>query len=159
MRRMHPDLDALAQAQDALLAEAGAGGFGPPEGAHWDAEHVLAHLVVNERLIEQVSLALAAGEDPDYDNAPGQDGFVLDTTIAEAGGLPGLIAVLRQAFTDVRAAAEALTDQQRARLVHVRIWHEGHRVVDSPQPWWGFAVGASTRVHLPAHLAQLRALR
>lgn len=59
MRRMHPDLDALAQAQDALLAEAGAGGFGPPEGAHWDAEHVLAHLVVNERLIEQVRNSVA----------------------------------------------------------------------------------------------------
>ncbi len=156
---MDAELQALGEAQAAFLSEADAGGFGPPVGAHWDAEHIVAHLIVNERLIEQVTAALMAGEEPDYDNAPGQDGFVLASTIAAADGLTGLIDVARTTFEQERSTLADLPAELRDREVHVCIWHEGERVLDAPRPWWAFAVGASTAFHLPAHTEQLRALR
>lgn len=156
---MDEDLTELADAGRNLLAEARAGGFGPPQGSHWDAEHVLAHLLVNERLLLDVTRALAADEDVDYDNAPSQDGFVLASTITEHGDLAGLAEALEQAFAQHRAALQTLAPTQLEREVPARVWHEGHRVMDEPLVWWSFAVQASAGVHLPRHTAQLQALR
>lgn len=158
---MDSDLAALAAAQTAFLTEAldGPSAFGPPRPAHWDAAHIVAHLLVNETLLLAVTAALAAGEQPDYDNAPGQDAFVLDTAILESRHFSGLVAALGAAFEQGRAAFAKLTAAQREAHVPVRIWHEGTRIVDEPLSWWQLAVVTSAEFHLPAHLAQLRALR
>lgn len=156
---MDEDLAALHTAQQDLLAEAARGGFGAPQGPHWDAEQVLAHLIINERLLRSVTEDLLAGRRPDYDNAPSQDAFVLGSLIGNVGSLAGLVSLLGLECMVGRSALERLRADQRETMVHVRIWHEGNRIIDDPQPWWAFAVEASAGRHLPAHLEQLRALR
>lgn len=156
---MEPELAALAAAHDAALAEINRGGFRAPKGAHWDARTVTAHLLVNERLIYAVTNALMRGEPADYDNAPSQDAFVLRQTILEARHKRGLVESLAHAFAANLRSFVDLQPSRRRTLVPIRVWHEGERVVDDPREWWSFAVVASARVHIPAHIRQLRDLR
>lgn len=149
---------ALREAYDRFLAEAEAGGFGPPPAGEWDAPRLLAHIAAADASIASVALAIAAGLRPAYDNRATLDEWNLQRIVARAGDLAGLIALVRRNGDLLCAVAEQLDDADFAVPLHILIVSKDQVVVDEPRPL-GFLVEGVGQVHLPLHTEQLRSLR
>jgi len=81
----------------------------------------------------------------------------LDTLVARCGGLPGLATLLRATSQKLCALTERLGPQAET-LVDTHIREGFDLVIDEPLPS-GRTLDIHGRIHLPAHLEQLRALR
>lgn len=155
---MPVDTVTLRKAHEDFLNLAGGGGFGPPPAGEWDAGRLLAHLISADASIASVALAVAAGQRPAYDNRPALDDWNLQRIGAAAGGLPGLVRLLR-GYGELRCAvAERLSEQDLAVHLPVLIISKDQVVVDQPQPLRWLIEGVAG-VHLPLHAIQLRGLR
>ncbi|MFL6138497.1 MAG: hypothetical protein ACJ74O_11925 [Frankiaceae bacterium] len=147
-------IEAAFAAFAAMLRE---GGFAVPAQG-WSAELVAAHVVLNNEEFTRVAEALARGEQPAYDNAPAVDERALHDLVARAGGLPGLADEVERSAARLIAARGALTDEQAARAVHLRIRHDGRIIRDAPGPI-GEWIEGNASFHLRQHAEQLAALR
>jgi hypothetical protein len=151
------DAAELRGAYDTLLAEATAGGFGPPAEGELTAERVFAHVAANDELLIQTTAAVIAGSPWAYYNHEAIHRPQLDALIAECGGTVGLI-------ERVRGSSHRLCDlvdrlgAQSATPVETNIRDGDEIVVNEPLPW-GRVIDIHGRVHLPRHTNQLRALR
>ncbi|HLI57802.1 MAG TPA: maleylpyruvate isomerase N-terminal domain-containing protein [Actinomycetota bacterium] len=151
------DAAAIEAAYQPFVAALRSGGFGPPtEG--WSAEEVAAHVALNNDLISAAAEALMAGEPLNYDNIEVVDEAVLDSYVAEVGGLDGLADAVAASAARLASAAAALDEAGEAYPLPVLIIHEGRFVREGPEPLGGFIEGNVT-FHLQMHLAQLLALR
>jgi hypothetical protein len=143
------DVRALRQAHEDFLEVAKAGGFGPPPPGEWDAERLLAHVA---------ALAVAAGQRPAYDNRPSLDEWNLRRIVAEAGGLDGLIELMRERGRLFCEVAAALSEPAGTVRINVLIISNDELVVDEPWPLADLIAGVGT-IHLPRHARQLAGLR
>lgn len=154
-----PDLGELAAAYESLYAEAERGGFGPPPEGEWDADHVLAHVAMNDAAMLAVSHAIIHGRPGRLENQTCQDRDAMAAWIAGCGDRAGLIARGRDAARQLLAVLARLSADQRATEVPCRLTHDGRLVVDEPRPWESMAIAGQAGFHLPAHIGQLRDLR
>ena len=151
------DVRALRQAHEDFLEVAKAGGFGPPPG-EWDAERLLAHVAAADAAIASVALAVAAGQRSAYDNRPSLDEWNLRRIVAEAGGLDGLIELVRERGRLLCEVAAALSESAGTVRINVLIISNDELVVDEPWPLADLIAGVGT-IHLPRHGRQLAGLR
>jgi len=152
------DVRALRQAHEDFLEVAKAGGFGPPPPGEWDAERLLAHVAAADAAIASAALAVAAGQRPAYDNRPSLDEWNLRRIVAEAGGLDGLIELVRQRGRLFCEVAAALSESAGTVRINVLIISNDELVVDEPWPLADLIAGVGT-IHLPRHARQLAGLR
>jgi len=152
------DVRALRQAHEDFLEVAKAGGFGPPPPGEWDAERLLAHVAAADAAIASVALAVAAGQRSAYDNRPSLDEWNLRRIVAEAGGLDGLIELVRERGRLLCEVAAALSESAGTVRINVLIISNDELVVDEPWPLADLIAGAGT-IHLPRHGRQLAGLR
>jgi hypothetical protein len=147
----------LRRAYDSFLAEAEAGGFGPPAPGEWSAEQVVAHVAANDELMAEVTEAVLAGSPWVCFNHNKIHRAQLDALILEHGGLPGLTRLVRRTSQRLCDLTEQLGDKSGA-LVDTHIRDGFYLVVDEQLPW-GRTLDIHGRLHLPIHTAQLQALR
>jgi hypothetical protein len=147
----------IAAAFAPFVAMLRSGGFAAPaEG--WPAELVAAHVALNNDEFTRVAEAIGRGEQPAYDNAPAVDEATLRALVDRVGDLAGLADEVERSAARLAAARAALSDEQAAREVPIRITSDGHLVRDAPGPI-GRWIEGNAAFHLEAHLEQLAALR
>lgn len=151
------DAAALRRAYEAVLAEVDTGGFGPPGDGELGADQIVAHLAANDELMSEATEAVLAGSPFAYYDLETIHRPQLDALVAECGGLDGLGTLLRATSQKLCTLAERLGPAAETSVDTVL--REGFDLdVDESLPW-GRVLDLHTRVHLPMHLAQLRALR
>lgn len=151
------DAAALRRAYESVLVEVDAGGFGPPPDGELSAEQIVAHLAANDELMSEATEAVLVGSPFAYYDLETIHRPQLDALASECGGLDGLSALLRATSQKLCALAERLGPAAETPVDTVL--REGFDLdVDESLPW-GRALDLHLRVHLPMHLAQLRALR
>jgi hypothetical protein len=152
------DVHALRQAHEEFLDVAKAGGFGPPPPGEWDAERLLAHVAAADAAIASVALAVIGGQRAAYDNRASLDEWNLRRIVAEAGGLDGLIELVRTQGRLFCEIAGAVPESAAAVPIAVLIISGEELIVDEP---WSLAelVGGVGAIHLPRHAVQLAGLR
>ncbi|MGC4805093.1 hypothetical protein [Micromonospora sp. DT233] len=147
----------LRRAYDEVLAEVEAGGFAPPDDGGLSAEQIVAHLAVNDELMSEATEAVLNGSPFAYYDLETVHRPQLDALAAEHGGLTGLATLLRATSEGLCALVDRLGPAAQTP-VRTRLHEDVDLRVDEALPW-GRALDLHTRVHLPKHLAQLRALR
>jgi hypothetical protein len=152
------DVSVLSQAHDEFLDVAAAGGFGPPPAGEWDAERLLAHMAATDANIASVALAIAAGRRPGYDNRVTLDESNLSRIVAGAGGMPGLIELVRTHGRVLCEVAAALPESVTSVQLAVLIISGTDVVTDEPRPLARLINGNAT-FHFPRHTEQLARLR
>jgi hypothetical protein len=152
------DTSELSRAYAEFDGVARGGGFGPPPPGEWDAEHTLAHVASGDASIASAVLAVVAGRRPSFDNRVSQDESNLQGVIRQAGGLAGLIDLVRRNGELLCLAAAQLSDEQLDRRLPVLIVSNDEIVVDEPRPLRGL-IETIGRAHLPMHAQQLRDLK
>lgn len=151
------DAAALRRAYETVLAEVDGGGFGPPPDGELSAEQIVAHLAANDELMSEATEAVLVGSPFAYYDLETIHRPQLDALVSECGGLDGLAVLLRATSQKLCVLAERLGPAAETPVDTVL--REGFDLdVDESLPW-GRALDLHTRVHLPLHLAQLRALR
>lgn len=147
----------LRRVYDEVLAEVDGGGFGEPADGELSAEQIVAHLAANDELMSEATEAVLAGSPFAYYDLETIHRPQLDALVSECGGLDGLAALLRATSQKLCTLADRLGPAAETPVDTVL--REGPDLdVDESLPW-GRALDLHTRIHLPMHLAQLRALR
>ncbi|MFB4305870.1 hypothetical protein [Actinomadura sp. GTD37] len=156
-----PDTEPLRDAYRALLdaaatvAASGAPGPVPPPG-EWDADQILAHVVlVNAATITAVTSA-ASGAVTTYDNRLAQDAWTIDRVIDLAGGNAGLQERVRRQG-DALCALSVLSETELDTPVPALLISHGKTLVDQPMPLRALITGLA-EAELPGHTDQLLAL-
>ncbi|MBB5828431.1 hypothetical protein [Micromonospora carbonacea] len=171
--------EVLRRAYDEVLAEVAAGGFGPPGDGELSAEQIVAHLVASDELMIEATEAVLAGSpvayyDLDAIHRPQLDALVAEYAGPEAPGpgpptsggsavpggsaaLGGLAGRLRETSRRLCALVDRLGPAAQTP-VETRLHEDVDLRVDETLPW-ARTLDLHARVHLPKHLAQLRALR
>ncbi|WP_405094572.1 hypothetical protein [Micromonospora sp. NBC_01412] len=155
------DSAGLRRAYDEVLAEVDAGGFEPPGGGELSAEQIVAHLAANDELMSEATEAVLAGSPFAYYDLETVHRPQLDALVAEYGGqtgLAGLAGMLRATSQRLCVLVDRLGPAAAQTLVETRLHEDVDLRVDEALPW-ARTLDLHTRVHLPKHLAQLRALR
>ena len=101
---------------------------------------------------------MAAGQRSAYDNRPSLDEWNLRRIVAEAGGLDGLIELVRERGRLLCEVAAALSESAGTVRINVLIISNDELVVDEPWPLADLIAGVGT-IHLPRHGRQLAGLR
>ncbi|HEY6297546.1 MAG TPA: hypothetical protein VIX15_17960 [Streptosporangiaceae bacterium] len=152
------DVTSMRKSVGEFLAVAEGGGFGPPPAGEWDAEHNLAHVASALASGAAAALAIAAGQRVVYDNRVSLDEWNLQRIVDGAGGLPGLIDLVRRYGELVCEVAAGLTERERDVSLNVLIVSKDQLIVDQPRPIGSLLTGLC-ETHLPPHADQLRGLR
>lgn len=147
----------LRRTYDVLLAEVDAGGFGPPPDGELTAEQIVAHLAANDELMSEATEAVIAGSNFAYYDLETIHRPQLDALVAECGGLDGLATLLRATSQKLCALTDRLGIRSETPVdTHLR---EGFGLTVDERLPWGRTLDLHGRVHLPAHIEQLRAMR
>ncbi|MFG1899336.1 hypothetical protein ACQP0I_07595 [Micromonospora carbonacea] len=173
--------EVLRRAYDEVLAEVAAGGFGPPGDGELSAEQIVAHLVASDELMSEATEAVLAGSPVAYYDLDAIHRPQLDALVAEYAGpgpptpggsavsgglvasagtpaaLGGLAGRLRETSRRLCALVDRLGPAAQTP-VETRLHEDVDLRVDETLPW-ARTLDLHARVHLPKHLAQLRALR
>jgi hypothetical protein len=135
---------------------------GPPAGADgsdggdpaWEPGDVLAHLVVNDRLLTRAVRAVLEGAALPYDNADAVELAELRALGKDLGGTEGLLGELETSSRELLDLAGRLDEAQAATPVPVRILDGDELRIDRPLPVASLLT-IQARRHLPMHEAQL----
>jgi hypothetical protein len=145
----------------ARVAGAGSPGTGPAPGAGggeaWGPDDVLAHLILNDRLLARAVRSVLDGAAQPYDNLDAIDVAELRALGRDLGGPAGLIAGLEASSRQLVDLAGRLDEAQGASPVPVRILDGDQLRVDSPLPVASL-LSIQARRHLPMHEVQLSEL-
>ena len=137
---------------------AGASGAGPSgDGEAWGPDDVLAHLVLNDRLLARAVRSVLDGTAQPYDNLDAIDVGELRALTRGLGDTAGLIRGLEASSRELVELAGRLDEPQAATPVPVRILDGAELVVDNPLPVRSL-LNIQARRHLPMHHAQLSEL-
>ena len=152
------DVTGMRTSLGEFLAVAEAGGFGPPPAGEWDAERMLAHVASALASGAAAGLAIASGQRVAYDNRISLDEWNLQRIVAEAGGLAGVVGLVRRYGELLCEVAAGLTEGELDVSLPVLIVSRDQLLVDTPRPIGSLLAGLCEN-HLPRHADQLRALR
>lgn len=152
------DTDALETAYKQLLEVARGGAFAAPaDRAAWPAEQLLAHVVVEDRLLAHATGELLAGNQPRHSNRPAFSPALLDEVARACEDLPGLVAEVRRGGLVLVRLARQLDDAAATAVPTCLV--DGDEVrIDTPMPWSG-VLNTHAEVDLPQRTAELEALR
>jgi hypothetical protein len=163
------ELEAAYRSVLALAAEAPAApAEGPPAGSAspagsaagdpaWEPGDVLAHLVVNDRLLARAVRSVLEGSARPYDNADAVELAELRALGRDLGGTAGLLGELKRSSRELLDLAGRLDEGQAATPVPVRILDGDVLRIDHPLPVASLLT-IQARRHLPMHQAQLAEL-
>jgi hypothetical protein len=152
------DTEKLRQAHEDFIAVAREGDLGPPPAGEWDAGRLLAHVASADASIASVALAVIAGQRPSYDNRASLDEWNLRRIVGQAGGIDGLLDLVRRQGDLLCAAGAGLAEAEESVLINVLIISNDQVVVDEPRSIGSLVEGVGT-FHLPRHAEQLSGLR
>ena len=133
------------------------GSPGPGGGEAWGPDDVLAHLVLNDRLLARAVRSVLDGTAQPYDNLDAIDVAELRSLTGDLGDTAGLIGGLESSSRELMDLAGRLDEAQAATPVPVRILDGDQLVVDNPLPVRSL-LNIQARRHLPMHQAQLSEL-
>jgi hypothetical protein len=143
------------------VAPAGSPGPGGGSGAEdieaWGPDDVLAHLVLNDRLLARAVRSVLDGSSLPYDNLDAIDVAALRSLGRDLGGTGGLTAELEATSRALVDLAGRLDEAQAATPVPVRILDGDQLRVDNPLPVASL-LNIQARRHLPMHEVQLSEL-
>ncbi len=148
----------MRRAYEVVLVEVDAGGFEPPGDGELSAEQIVAHLAANDQLMGAATEAVLVGSPFAYYDLETMHRPQLDALVAECGGLAGLATLFRGTSEKLCALVDRLGPAAAQTPVQTRLHEDVDLRVDEALPW-GRTLDLHIRVHLPKHLAQLRALR
>jgi hypothetical protein len=149
------DTTAIEAAYGLLLREATAGDFVEPGDGEWGVDQVLAHLVIDSRMLCAACADLLDGRIPVVDNRPTQSPRYLEAIIKACGDRQALVAELERVGRELIAlVAEISNDQANAQAPTI-IMDGGVIRVERPVPISDL-LGSN---HLDLHTSQLLALR
>jgi hypothetical protein len=139
------------------VAESGDPSPVPPTG-EWNAEQILAHVVlVNAATITAVS-TVASGAITTYDNRIALDTWTIGRVIALAGGSAGLRDRVRRQGEALRAlGGPVLSETELDTPVPTLLLSKDTLLVDQPLPLRDIITGLA-EVELPGHTTQLLSL-
>jgi hypothetical protein len=140
-----------------LAARAAGAGSGAGDGEAWRPDDVLAHLVLNDRLLARAVRSVLDGTAQPYDNLDAIDVTELRSLTTDLGDTAGLIGGLESSSRELMDLAGRLDEGQAATPVPVRILDGDRLVVDNPLPVRSL-LNIQARRHLPMHEAQLSEL-
>jgi hypothetical protein len=126
-------------------------------GEAWRPDDVLAHLVLNDRLLARAVRSVLDGTAQPYDNLDAIDVAELRALTRDLGDTAGLIGGLESSSRELLDLAGRLDEAQAATPVPVRILDGDQLVVDNPLPVRSL-LNIQARRHLPMHHAQLSEL-
>jgi len=136
----------------ARVADPGAG-----DGEAWGPGDVLAHLIINDRLVSQALRSVLDGAAQPYDNADAIELAELRALAGELGGPARLADGLAASSRELLELAGRLDEAQAATRLPVRIVDNGEVFIDRPIPVAGL-LATQARAHLPMHQRQLSEL-
>jgi hypothetical protein len=139
------------------LAARGTGASGAGGGEAWGPDDVLAHLILNDRLLARAVRSVLDGTAQPYDNLDAIDVAELRTLTRDLGDTAGLIGGLEASSRERVDLAGRLDEAQGATPVPVRILDGDELRVDRPLPVASL-LNIQSRRHLPMHEAQLSEL-
>jgi hypothetical protein len=160
------DTSELAAAYRAVLDLARSNGLGGPaaegrpgpseagDGQAWRPGDVLAHLIVNDRLLARAVRSVLEGAARPYDNLDAIDLAELRALGRDLGDAAGLIGELEASSRELLELAGRLDEAQAASEVPVRILDGDVLRIDRPLPVASL-LGIQARRHLPMHTEQL----
>ena len=128
----------------------------PPDGDDqaWGPDEVLAHLVVNDRMLSQAVRSVLEGAAEPYDNADAVATAELRALAGRLGGTAGLVGELEASSRELVDLAAQLDEAQAATPLPARIVDGGKVWLDGPIPVRGL-LATQARAHLPMHARQL----
>ena len=141
------------------LAAAPEPGTGPAAAAGgdnqaWRVQDVLAHLVLNDRLLARAVRSILDGAAQPYDNAEAIDPAQLRDLGERLGGTAGLIGALEASSRELLELAGRLDQAQGDTVLPARIVDGDETRVDRPMPVAGLLT-IQAQTHLPMHQRQL----
>jgi Mycothiol maleylpyruvate isomerase N-terminal domain len=149
--------EAIEQAYITFVRELRDGGFERPEQG-WAAEHIAAHVAINnDHFTSAVRDLLATGE-ASYDNERAVDIEQLTAYASAFDNLGDLADDVARSATDLAVAYGDLETADAETEFPIVIHHEGRIVRDGPGPI-GELIEGNASYHLSMHLDQLLALR
>jgi len=123
----------------------------------WRPQDVLAHLVLNDRLLARAVRSVLEGAAQPYDNAAAVDLADLRDLGERLGGTAGLIGALEASSRELLELAGRLDQAQADTPLPARILDGDELRVDRPLPVAGLLT-IQARAHLPMHRRQLSEL-
>jgi hypothetical protein len=151
------DTSELEAAYRAVLDLAGRGAGGAGDGEAWGPDDVLAHLILNDRLLARAVRSVLDGTAQPYDNLDAIDVAELRALTRDLGDTAGLIGGLEASSRELLDLAGRLDEAQAATPIPVRILDGDQLRVDNPLPVASL-LNIQARRHLPMHQAQLSEL-
>src|SRR5579864_504885 len=151
---MHTDDTRRAYAD--FIDAAQRGHFQRPTQPGWDAEMVLAHVIVGDRLIAEAAAKVITGAPVHFDNLASQSEPYLRAVVAAAGDWQGLVATLKRGGEELAGVIDSLTPEQLATPIPCRIVSDNAVVIDAPFPLQHLAAltgGTEARQVAPASSA------
>jgi len=149
-------LDLAATPGSGPGADRGSEGAGRSAGGGeevWEAHEVLAHLVLNDRLLARAVRSVLDGAAQPYDNAEAIDPAQL-RELSERLGTAGLVGALEASSRELLELAGRLDQAQGDTRLPVMIVDGGEVFLDRPVPV-AQLLGIQARAHLPMHERQL----
>jgi hypothetical protein len=144
-----------------LAARAAGPGQGPAspddDAKAWGPDDVLAHLIVNDRLLARAVRSVLGGAAEPYDNLDAIELAELRELAGDLGDTAALIGELEGSSRELVGLAGRLDEAQASTPVPVRILDGDQLVVDNPLPV-SRLLAIQARRHLPMHQAQLSEL-
>ena len=135
----------------------GDGGAAAGGGEAWGPDDVLAHLILNDRLLARAVRSVLDGTAQPYDNLDAIAVAELRSLTRDLGDTAELIGGLESSSRELMDLAGRLDEAQAATPVPVRILDGDQLVVDNPLPVRSL-LNIQARRHLPMHEAQLSEL-
>jgi len=129
----------------------------PADGQAWGPGDVLAHLIVNDRLLTRALRSVLEGAAAPYDNADAVELAELRALGQGLGGPAGLVGGLQASSRELLELAGRLDEAQATTPVPVHILDGDQVRVDQPLPVAGL-LRIQARRHLPMHEEQLSEL-
>ena len=144
-----------------LAARAAGPGQGPAspddDAKAWGPDDVLAHLIVNNRLLARAVRSVLEGTAEPYDNLDAIELAELRALAGDLGDTAALVGELEGSSRELVRLAGRLDEAQAAIPVPVRILDGDQLIVDNPLPV-SRLLAIQARRHLPMHQAQLSEL-
>jgi hypothetical protein len=123
----------------------------------WGPGDVLAHLIVNDRLLNRAVRSILAGAPEPYDNVDAVELAELRAQGTALGGVTGLAGELEASSRELTDLAARLDEAQAATPLPARILDGDNLRLDRPTPISAL-LAIQARAHLPMHLRQLSEL-
>jgi hypothetical protein len=147
---------ALLEAAETVAASGDPSPAAPP--GEWNADQILAHIVVVNAITLAAVCAVASAANTTYDNRMAHDTWTLDRVIARSGGNAGLRERIRlQADALSALGGPALSEAELATPVPTLLLSHGAVMLDQPLPLRDLVAGLAD-AELPGHTRQLLAL-